>query len=102
MLTQLGYTVVSRTSSMKALEEFKAAPEDYSLVITDQTMPNMTGVELSRALLQVREDLPIILCTGFSELIDEEKAKQEGIKEFILKPIIMKDMARTVRTLLDE
>ena len=101
MLTQLGYRVVSRTSSMEALEEFKAAPEDYSLVITDQTMPNMTGVELARALLQVRKDLPIILCTGFSDLVDEEKAKQEGIKEFILKPIIMKDMARTVRTLLD-
>ena len=102
MLTQLGYTVISRTSSMEALEEFKAAPEDYSLVITDQTMPNMTGVELARALLQVREDLPIILCTGFSDLVDEEKAKQEGIKKFILKPIIMKDMARTMRTLLDE
>jgi len=101
MLTQLGYTVVSRTSSMEALEEFKAASEDYDLVITDQTMPNMTGVELARALLQVRKDLPIILCTGFSDLVDEEKAKQEGIKEFILKPIIMKDMARAVRTLLD-
>ncbi|MFO7868009.1 MAG: response regulator, partial [Bacteroidales bacterium] len=93
--------VVSRTSSMEALEEFKAAPEDYSLVITDQTMPNMTGVELARALLQVRKDLPIILCTGFSDLVDEEKAKKEGIKQYVLKPIVMKEMANAVRSVLD-
>jgi len=102
MLERLGYEVIARTSSVEALEAFRAQPDKFDLVVTDMTMPNKTGTELARELLQIRPDIPIILCTGFSEVILEETAKTIGIREFIIKPIVMKDMAETVRKVLDK
>jgi PAS domain S-box-containing protein len=101
MLGSLGYSVVSMTSSLDALEAFRAQPFGFDLVITDQAMPNMTGKELAKALMAVRPDIPIILCTGFSEQIDEKKAKAMGIGAFVMKPIVMRQIARRIREVLE-
>jgi len=101
MLTSLGYRVTSRTSSVDALETFRVQPFDFDLVITDMTMPNMTGVDLAREVLKIRPDIPIILCTGFSEIISEEKAKGVGIRRFVMKPIFKMELAWVIREVLD-
>jgi len=101
MLEQLGYKVVEKTNSIKALEAFSAQPEEFDLIITDQTMPNLTGADLAKKIFLIKSDIPIILCTGFSEVISEEKAKAIGIREFIMKPIFMKEIAYVIRRLLD-
>ena len=85
-LTRLGYEVVGTTSSLEALEIFKKEPRRFHLVITDYTMPHMTGVDLARRLLKIREDIPIILCTGYNDSISPDKAKKAGIRQFLLKP----------------
>jgi PAS domain S-box-containing protein len=102
ILERLGYDVVARTSSVDALEAFRAGSDRFDLVITDMTMPNMTGVELATKLLEIRPDIPIILCTGFSELTDTNKAKALGIREFLMKPIVKDQIARAIRKVLDE
>jgi PAS domain S-box-containing protein len=102
MLTSLGYRVTSRTSSIEALEAFRASPGDFDLVITDMTMPNMRGDELARELLKIRPDLPIILCTGFSEIMSEERAKSLGIRQFVMKPVSKKYIAQAIREALAE
>ena len=99
ILTELGYQVVATTSSIKALESFKDQPE-FDLVITDLTMPRMTGVELAREVLRLRPGIPIILCTGFTELITEEEAKALGISEFAMKPIDRRHIATLIRKAL--
>lgn len=101
VLTYLGYDVVSKTSSLDALKLFEDNPQDFDLVITDFTMPNMTGGELSKKMLTVRPDLPIIMCTGFSEVFNEEKAKELGIRGYVMKPISIHDLAQTCRNVLD-
>ena len=100
MLERLGYTVTVRTNSLEALSTFKNQPEAFDLVITDQTMPGMTGVDLAQRMLKIRPDLPIILCTGHSNLISEEKARSVGIKGFALKPLTRKDIAEIIRKVL--
>ena len=75
MLERLGYNVTSTMNGLEALETFRSRPYQFDLVITDQTMPHMTGEDLSKELMTIRSDIPIILCTGFSELINREKAK---------------------------
>ncbi|MCP4694788.1 MAG: response regulator [Desulfobacterales bacterium] len=100
-LERLGYHVETRTSSLEALELFKAKPRRFDLVITDMTMPNMTGEDLSLEMLEIRPDIPIILCTGFSNIITEERAKKVGIKAFVTKPILMREIAETIRNVLD-
>lgn len=102
MLERLGYQVAARTSSIEALEAFRANSDKYDLVITDYTMPNMTGIELTQKILRLRPTMPIILCTGFSELINEETAKKKGIQAFIMKPIVMNKMANSIRKVLDK
>jgi CheY-like chemotaxis protein len=102
ILERLGYQVTSRTSSVEALEAFKAKPDEYDLVITDMTMPNMTGVELAPRLREIRSDIPIIMCTGFSETIDEDKAKNMGILAYIMKPFLIDEIAKTIRKVFDE
>jgi len=102
MLERLGYTVTARTSSIEAMEAFRNNPHRFDIVITDMTMPNMTGDELANEIMQTRPDIPIILCTGFSERIDEKKAKDMGIKAFVMKPVVMRDMAKTIRGVLDK
>lgn len=102
MLENLGYKVTARTSSIEALEAFRNNPQSFDIVITDQTMPNMTGNELAEELMPIRPDIPIILCTGFSEQIDENKAMNMGIRAFIMKPIIMHEIANTIREVLNK
>ena len=97
MLEHLGYQVTVRTSSIEALGLFSSQPSRFHLVITDMTMPNMTGEKLAREILRIRPGLPIILCTGFSEHVTEEKAKALGIREFLMKPLTLKYLARAVR-----
>jgi len=102
MLERLGYQVTVRTSSVEALELFRTQPGAFDLVITDLTMPIMTGADLAKELMRIRPDIPILLCTGFSELISEEKARHMGIKEFVMKPIVMRDMAEIIRKVIDQ
>ena len=102
MLERLGYKISARTSSLEALELFKAQPDRFDLVITDMTMPKMAGDKLSRELIKIRPDIPIIICTGFSNMLDEKKAKTMGIREHLMKPVSMQDIARTVRKVLDQ
>lgn len=96
----LGYEVMVRTSSVEALEAFRADPFRFDAVVTDQTMPHITGEALARQLLELRPDVPIILCTGFSHSMTSEKAKAMGIRAFLLKPLLIKDLARTLREVL--
>ena len=102
MLEQFGYHVTTHTSSIEALEAFRDTPDKFDIVITDMTMPDMTGDELSLELIKIRPDIPILLCTGFSENTSEEKALSLGIKGFIFKPVVMKDFAQKIREVLDE
>lgn len=101
MLERLGYTVTGKTSSLEALELFESDPDGFDLVITDMTMPGMLGTELVGKLLQVRKDISILICTGFSERVDEKSAEDLGIKGYINKPILQEDLALTVREILD-
>jgi len=102
MLENLGYQVTARTDSVEALKEFSKEPQNYDLVITDMTMPYMTGDELAQKLLDIKPDLPVILCTGFNEDITEEKALSMGIQKFVMKPVIKNDLATTIRNVLDQ
>ncbi|MBI5569032.1 MAG: response regulator [Desulfomonile tiedjei] len=101
MLTSLGYDVVTRTDSVEALELFRGGHEHFDLVITDMTMPNLTGMELSRELRQLRPDIPILLVTGFSDQVTEERLSEAGVEAFVMKPVIKRQMAETIRVLLD-
>jgi len=102
MLDNLGYRVTARTSSIEALEAFRNNPEGFDLVITDMTMPNMTGKDLAKEMMSIRSDIPIILCTGFSEQIDEHKAKKMGINAYVMKPIVRREIAKTIREVFDK
>ncbi|MBN2420377.1 MAG: response regulator [Deltaproteobacteria bacterium] len=101
-LERLGYKTTALTSSIEALETFRNNPEIFDLVITDMTMPKMTGKELVTELKLLRHDIPIILCTGFSEQINREIAKELGIDVFIMKPIIREKIANSIREVLDK
>ena len=100
-LKRLGYSVTTQTSSIKALELFRMKPMEFNLVITDQTMPQMTGTDLARGILHIRPDIPIILCTGFSHIITSEKALAQGIRKFVIKPVVGAELGRIVRQVLD-
>jgi len=101
MLERLGYRVLAKTDSLEALKLFREAPGGFDLVITDHTMPRMTGKDLARELMAIRPDIPIILCTGFSEQIDEDIAREMGIRAFVPKPIVMREMAYAIRRVLE-
>ncbi len=101
-LESLGYTVTTRHSSIDALALFKTSPTAFDLVITDMTMPNMTGDELAKKLMAIRPDIPIIVCTGFSTRITEKKIKSLGIRALVSKPILKSDIAETIRKVLDQ
>ena len=100
MLESLGYHVVARTSSMDALDAFRARPDRFDLVITDMTMPHMTGERLATEVMALKPDISVILCTGFSERMDQEKTATMGIRALVTKPILKKDMAQTIRHVL--
>ena len=100
MLEHLGYRVVISTNGLEALALFKEDPEGFDLVITDMTMPKMTGDKLAKELMAIRRDIPVILCTGFSETVSESTAGLMGITAFAMKPLSMKKLAETVRNVL--
>ena len=101
ILEALGYRVSTASNGLEALERFKAEHEAFDLVITDQSMPKMTGDELAGELLAIRAGLPIVIATGFSTKITKEKARAVGIAAFVMKPLLSKDLAETVRKVLD-
>ncbi len=101
ILERLGYKVESTTSPIDALGLFRSKPDQFDLVITDLTMPRMTGDKLVKEILKIQRDIPIILCTGFSEKIDEKKAKAIGVADYIEKPLDMRDYAMKIRKVLD-
>jgi len=100
-LERLGYTVTALTDSTEALNLFSSEPSRFDLVVLDQTMPKLTGLNLARELRQIRPDLPIILCTGHSDSVSPQKASEAGIKEFLIKPIAKQQLATVVRSVLD-
>lgn len=100
MLESCGFEVVTRTSSIEALEAFKFKARDFDLVITDQAMPNMTGMEFAREILKIRPDIPIILCTGFSDAVSYDRLRDVGIGDFIMKPILKHDLIASISRLL--
>ncbi len=102
MLSLLGYQVRATDRSLDALEWFRAAPYDFDLVITDQTMPDMTGDALTREMRRLRPDIPIIVCTGFSYVMDDAKAREMGVDAFLLKPIVVKDLALAIRRVFNK
>ncbi|NLD93991.1 MAG: response regulator [Fibrobacter sp.] len=101
ILTSLGYTVTSFSDSKSALDMFRADPDKYDLVITDQTMPGISGLDLSKEMLKIRSALPVILCSGFSKQVDERIALDAGIKAFITKPFRKRELAIIIRDVLD-
>ncbi|MFC1834835.1 response regulator, partial [Thermodesulfobacteriota bacterium] len=100
-LNRLGYNVTTSTNSLEALELFRKRPEEFDAVITDMTMPHMTGDELAERLIEIKPGIPIILCTGFSELINEDQAKAMGFRAFVMKPIRRAKIAEVIREVLD-
>jgi CheY-like chemotaxis protein len=101
MLTVLGYTVVSTTSSLEALEIFRRSPDRFDLVITDQTMPGMTGLLLAKEIHRIRSDTPILLCSGFGETAQEKDAEETGVRGIIPKPLSAQQIARKIRQVLE-
>jgi len=101
ILEKYGYKITVFKEGLSAFQTFAKDPNYFDLVITDMSMPNMAGDRLSAELIKIRPDIPILLCTGFSETISEEKALSLGIKGFLLKPIVMKDLAQKIREVLD-
>ena len=101
LLEKLGYKVTAKNSSVEALSLFMADPGRFDLVVTDQTMPDMTGLELARKLIVLRPDIPIILASGFSYAVDASAAQTAGIRAFVMKPLTKGELARTLRKVLD-
>ena len=102
MLRYLGYDVEAKTDPLKTLEAFRSRPHDYDLVITDMTMPGMTGEELGKEIMRIRPKTPVILCTGFSERMPEEKAFELGFCAFVMKPVVIGEMAQKIRKALGD
>lgn len=101
MLERQGYVVSAFTDPLDAFEQFLSEPDTYHLVITDQTMPHLTGVDLAARIMAVRADLPVILLTGFSETVTEENCSELGIREFLMKPMSTAELNRAIRKVLD-
>ncbi|MDB4442141.1 cache domain-containing protein [bacterium] len=102
MLERIGYRVTAKTSSVEAFELFRQSPNEFDLVITDMTMPDMTGDVLARKIIAIRPDIPIIVCTGYSERINPDIVKEIGIRELAMKPVVMKDIAQMVERILSK
>jgi CheY-like chemotaxis protein len=102
MLERLGYRVTAKTNAIEALELFRRHPDEYDLVVTDMTMPDVTGDVLARKLIAIRPDISIIVCTGYSERINPDVAEEIGIKELVMKPVVMKDIAQMIDRVLSK
>ncbi|MDD9303808.1 MAG: response regulator [Desulfobacter sp.] len=97
----LGYQVDVFTSSTQALEYFKTCYQDIDLVVTDQTMPEMTGIELAREMMDIWPDLPVILCSGYAASINNEAVVKAGIQRFVMKPVTVDLLSRDIQMLLN-
>ncbi len=102
MLTTLGYAVTTQTDSLAALNRFKSGPDDFDLIITDMTMPNLTGDRLAMEIKKIRSDIPVVLCTGFSKRVSIEAIQTMGIDAMFFKPILHANLAKNVRQVLDK
>lgn len=100
-LMRLGYKVEGFIDSRKALEQFKKNPDKFDMVVTDTTMPYINGVDMAEQMLEIRKDLPIIICTGFTTLISVEEARNKGIRDFVMKPFKIRDIAARIREIFD-
>ncbi len=101
ILSNLGYEVVGCRDGQQAFELFRQAPDQFDLLCTDMTMPRMTGAELAAVVLKIKPTMPVVLCTGFSELINEEKAREIGIAQYLMKPVSRDQLAQSIRNALD-
>ncbi|MGD9577620.1 MAG: PAS domain S-box protein [Syntrophorhabdus sp.] len=101
LLERLGYVVIATNDSTKALEAFSSDPSMFDLVITDQTMPGITGLQLAREFLRMRPEIPIILCTGHSSDVTFDKLEEPGVREFLMKPLTRKELAEAIHRVLD-
>lgn len=101
MLEKLGYNVTTQLNSNEALEKFRENPNNFDLIITDMTMPDITGDKLAKKVLDIRPDMPIILCTGIGDTPNEKKNRSIGVKATVLKPVVMNELAETIRDVLD-
>ncbi len=99
---RLGYHVTTQTSSVAALDVFRSQPDAFDLIISDQTMPELTGDKLANKLMEIRPDIPIIICTGYSAQLDAEKANVIGVSAFIMKPVGNKELSRVIRKALSQ
>ena len=102
MLENLGYKVTGFTDGREALKVFSEKPSEFDLVITDYMMPHLTGVDIAQKMIGIRSDIPIILCTGYGDLISSEKAMATGFRERILKPFNYREFGELVRRVLDQ
>jgi CheY-like chemotaxis protein len=102
LLEGLGYRVQTRASSLDALEAFRAKPDSYDLIVTDLTMPHMTGDVLAKEVRTLRPNIPIIICTGYGTKLNEDKFKNIGINALLLKPVTFQLMADAIRKALDD
>lgn len=102
MLERMGFEVKRKYSGLGALEAFRTQPDNFDLIITDQTMPQMTGADLAKEMIKIRPNIPIILCTGFSDIIDENRAKQIGIRGYLMKPVSFADLARMIHNVMHD
>ncbi|MDD3814172.1 MAG: response regulator [Desulfocapsaceae bacterium] len=102
ILEDYGYAVTGTTDSREALNKVREAPQQYDLIVSDQTMPGLSGSELAKAVLEIAPAMPIIICTGHSAVTSEEDTSAVGIKKYLLKPVVGDTLARTVRMVLDE
>jgi CheY-like chemotaxis protein len=101
-LERMGYEVTAMHDSTEALETFSSDPSRFDLVITDQTMPGITGLNLARELLKIRPDIPVILCSGYSDAVTLDTLKEAGVREYLMKPLAKKDLAEVIRRVLDK
>ncbi len=100
MLRRLGHEVTALTNSQEALESFRQTPQDFDLVITDMTMPGLTGTDMAKEMLRIRPEIPILLCTGFSESVDLEKAREIGIRDMLMKPTMKGELEKAIQQAL--
>ncbi|MCP3871942.1 MAG: response regulator [Desulfobacteraceae bacterium] len=101
ILEQLGFQVETRLNPMEALDLFQSNPDVFDLVITDMTMPQMTSLNLAEKVMEIRSDIPVIICTGYNALIDESKAAEIGIADYVMKPVSLLELAKIIRKVLD-
>ena len=99
-LERMGHVVTAKAGSLEALEVFRENPDIFDLVITDMTMPKMSGTDLAAALLSIRSEIPIVLCTGFSEKVDPKKVRSMGLQELLMKPVLAPSLEAAINRAL--